>query len=100
MNINNAFSKALGLARFFFRSPQDKAVENLAGSTQKLITAIVSLPVFAEWEGDFEAFATAYGWGVTRNPDTGHIETLQQPAGTWVMGHGGGYQFQPAGESS
>jgi hypothetical protein len=95
VNLKSAFSTAIGAARFFFRSPQDVATENLAASLVKLAGAVLELPETADTEEKLEAFLKAYGWGVERDSTSGHISAVQQPAGRWDYTQGGHLQWIP-----
>ena len=95
IDIQKTFNTALAAARFFFRSPKELAVENVAASGLKFYLKVISLPEFSEFENDAEVFLKTYGWGVARDKNTGHISALQPPAGQWVMTQGGHMQFEP-----
>lgn len=95
MNIQRAFNTLLSLARFFFRSPKDQAVENAAAKGMALWRMVSSSREFAEAEDAFETLFEAYGFGVERDPTTHHIAAVSQPAGKWIMTQGGHLEFQP-----
>lgn len=99
IDIKKTVGTALEFARFFFRSPKDVAVENFTGSGTALIAKILSLPEFYAAENDFETLVKTFGWGVEKDPATGHISALQQPAGRWEMTQGGHVQWIPGGKS-
>lgn len=77
------------LAEFFLRTPTERAELDFAGKTVALATTIASLPEFAAWEASGEALIKTEGWGVTKDPVTGHIATIEPPASTDYPGaHG------------
>lgn len=96
INLKATFNTGLELARFFFRSPQDQAVENATASGLKLVLKIAALPELQEFEDDFEILLKAYGWDVQRSAATKHITAVKPPDGQWVMTQGGHYEWRPA----
>lgn len=70
------FTTLIELARLLFRSPTDKADEELAAAA----VALFATPEFVRVESAIEGVAKAYGASVSRDPTSGHIATISAPA--------------------